>query len=221
MQHHRKNNLIRYRFDGFLPIVVDVETGGGNPQTDALLEVAAIVVEQNFEGRFYSGDLYHCHVKPFEGSHLNPESLAVNHITDPYHPFRFAIDEKEALEQLFDFVYQAVQKNRCRRAILVGHNAHFDLSFIHEAAKRCQIKKIPFHTYTVFDTATLGGFIYGKTVLAKALMAARIPFDRNEAHSAIYDTERTAELFCKMLNDLHSRQSMKNPNPPTEKQQST
>lgn len=191
--------IISRRFDGFLPVVIDVETGGGNPQKDALLEIAACLVDYNEEGELVLKENFACHVIPFEGSRLEPESMAVNKI-DPYHPFRFAIPEEKAIAQLFDFVAKALEATKCRRAILVGHNAHFDLSFIQAAAKRCKIHNSPFHTYTVFDTATLGGLVFGKTVLAKVCKAAKIKFDPNEAHSAIYDTDRTAELFCKIIN---------------------
>lgn len=196
----KKYKKMAYRFNGFLPIVVDVETGGSNSNTDALLEIAAFLIERDEEGLFSVGEMYHCHVKPFEGANLNPEALEVNRI-DPYHPFRFAIDEEKALEELYAFVNKALETQQCRRAILVGHNAHFDLSFLQAAAKRVKVRhKDPFHRYTVFDTATLAGYIYGKTVLAKAMRSARIPFDRDQAHSAIYDAEKTAILFCKILN---------------------
>lgn len=194
-------NLIHKRFDGFLPVVIDVETGGGNYQKDALLEIAVRLVDYNDEGLLAPQNSFACHVIPFEGSRLDPEAMAVNKI-DPYHPFRFAITEVEAIKQLFEFVSNAVHQMKCRRAILVGHNAHFDLSFIQAAAKRCKISNNPFHTYTVFDTATLGGLMYGKTVLIKACRAAKIKFDPEEAHSAIYDTDRTAELFCKIINSF-------------------
>lgn len=199
-QQKPRKRTIASRFDGFLPIVIDVETGGASPKTDALLEIAAFLIERDEAGFFQLGDMFHCHVEPFEGANLNPESMAVNRI-DPYHPFRFAIKEEKAMQDLFEFVQKAIHSQRCRRAILVGHNAHFDLSFIQAAAKRSKLKnKNPFHTYTVFDTATLSGFFYGKTVLAKALRVAKIPFDREQAHSAIYDAKQTGILFCKMLN---------------------
>ena len=88
----------------------------------------------------------------------------------------------------------------CRRAVLVGHNAHFDLSFILSSVKRCKIKASPFHAFTVLDTASLSGLVFGKTVLAKALRRAKLGFDKNEAHSAIYDAKQTAELFCYIVN---------------------
>lgn len=190
---------MKKRFDGYLPIVVDVETAGVNAQTDALLEIAAIVITQNEEGQFIPGKTFAVHVMPFEGAKLDQEALAVNRI-DPYHPFRFAIAEKEAITQFYAFAREALAEQHCRRAVLVGHNAHFDLGFIQAAAKRVRLKESPFHSFTVFDTATLGGLVYGKTVLAKILKAAKIPFDREQAHSAIYDTKVTAEFFCHAIN---------------------
>ncbi len=194
--------LIKNRFDGFLPVVIDLETSGCEPTIDAILEMAAVLVDFNGDNLLKPGNLYACHVEPFAGAHFDPRSLAINRI-DPGHPFRFAISEQQALLELFLFVRRALKATGCRRAVLVGHNAHFDLSFLQVAIRRCDLrKKSPFHSFSCFDTATLAGFIYGKTVLAKALLAAKIPFDQNEAHSAIYDAQCTAELFCRMVNQI-------------------
>lgn len=192
---------IKNRFGGYYPVVIDVETAGVNPLNDALLEIAAVLVERDEEGNFQPGEVFSCHVMPFEGANLDPAALEINKI-DPYHPFRFAIDEQKALENLYEFVSKAVKKHECRRAVLVGHNAHFDLSFIQAANKRCKIKKTPFHAFTCFDTATLAGMVFSKTILARALHAAKISFDKNEAHSAIYDAKKTAELFCLIANKI-------------------
>lgn len=201
---------MKRRFDGFLPIVIDLETSGCIPATDGMLEMAAILVRYDSNGLLQPGELYSCHIEPFPGARLDPKALAVNRI-DPGHPFRFAIPEAQALTELFDFVRKALKQTECRRAILTGHNAHFDLSFLQAAIHRCDMrKKSPFHSFSCFDTATLAGFIYGKTVLAKALGVARIPFDHNEAHSAIYDAQRTAELFCKMINEIKTKDSERN-----------
>ena len=86
------------RFRGFLPVVVDVETGGFNSKTDALLEIAAVLLEANGDGTFSRGETIRYHVKPFEGANMEPASLAVNGI-DPHHPLRPAIDEKDPSEQ--------------------------------------------------------------------------------------------------------------------------
>lgn len=191
--------LIKKRFDGYLPIVIDIETSGVDAQKNAILEIAAVSLDYNDHNLLRPIGDFACHVTPFEGARIDPEALEITGI-DPFHPFRFDISEKDALIQLFDFAEQALKKTDCRRAVLVGHNAHFDLSFILSAAKRCKLKATPFHAFTVFDTATLSGLFFGKTVLAKALRAARIGFNKDEAHSAIYDAKQTAELFCYMIN---------------------
>ena len=186
------------RFRGFLPIIIDIETSGVDPKASALLEICAVILEIDDEGYFKPGDYFFEHILPFEGAHLDPKSLEFNQI-DPYQPLRFAVDEKTALTKLFVPIQRAVKKQQCQRAVLVGHNAWFDLLFLNAAIQRCKLSS-PFHAFTCFDTATLGGVIYGQTVLAKAAHAAGIAFNPNEAHSAIYDAQKTAELFCTMLN---------------------
>ena len=190
---------MKKRFDGYLPVVIDIETSGVDYQKNAILEIAAITVDYNDEKLLVPTGNFACHVTPFEGARLDEAALEVTGI-DPFHPFRFDISEHDALTQLFDFVEQALKDTGCRRAVLVGHNAHFDLSFIIAAAKRARFKNTPFHAFTVFDTATLSGLVFGKTVLAKALRAAKLGFDVNEAHSAIYDAKQTAALFCYIVN---------------------
>ncbi len=193
------SHSIADRFRGFLPVVVDVETGGFNCKTDALLEIAAVLVESNGDGTLARGKTVRYHVKPFEGANLEPASLAVNGI-DPDHPLRPAIDEKEALQNVFREVRQAVREAGCTRAILVGHNSSFDLGFLNEAVERATIKRNPFHPFSSFDTATLCGVAFGQTVLARAVQAAGLPWDEASAHSAAYDAEITAEVFCKVVN---------------------
>ena len=187
------------RFRGFLPVVVDVETGGFNPQTDALLEIAAVLLTMDDEGCLHRDRTLAHHVIPFPGANLDADALAFNGI-DPYHPFRNAVTEAEALKSIFKAVSRAIKENQCSRAILVGHNAFFDLGFLNAAVKRNDIKRNPFHPFSSFDTATLAGVSFGQTVLARAVQAAGIEWNSSEAHSAIYDAERTADLFCKIVN---------------------
>lgn len=187
------------RFRGFLPVVVDVETAGFNPQTDALLEIAAVTLHMNEAGRLERHQTFACHVQPFPGANLDPASLAFTGI-DPHHPFRGALPEHEVLQRIFQPIRKAVRDSGCTRAILVGHNPWFDLAFINAAAQRTSIKRNPFHPFSAFDTATLGGLAFGQTVLSRAAQAAGISWDNQEAHSAIYDAEQTAELFCRVVN---------------------
>lgn len=187
------------RFRGFLPVVVDVETSGLNPATDALLEIAIVPLALDAKGLLFPLETENYHVEPFPGARLDPESLALTGI-DPGHPFRFAIPEQQALHNIFLKVERLLAEYGCSRAVLVGHNAWFDLAFIQAAMKRCHLNARPFHSFTSLDTATLSAVALGETVLARALRAAKIPFDINQAHSAIYDAEKTAALFCYIVN---------------------
>lgn len=193
------NHQISDRFRGFLPVVIDVETGGFNASTDAVLEIGATVVRMGDDGILSPHRTLDFHVKPFEGANIEQAALDFTGI-DPWHPFREAVDESEAFGELFKAVRKEIRDQGCTRAILVGHNAHFDAGFVNAAVERCSIKRNPFHPFSFFDTATLSGLAYGQTVLAKACAEAGIDFDNNEAHSAAYDAERTAELFCDIVN---------------------
>jgi ribonuclease T len=187
------------RFRGFLPVVVDVETGGFNPATDALLEVAAVMLNLDATGELELGDRHRYLVKPFPGGRLEPASLEVTGI-DPFHPLRPAIDEHDALTRLFRIVRSAVKEHKCNRAILVGHNAFFDLQFLNAAVERTGLKRNPFHPFSSFDTVTLAGVAFGQTVLGRAVEAAGFGWDESQAHSALYDAEMTARLFCRIVN---------------------
>ena len=194
-----ERHAIADRFRSFLPVVVDVETGGFNSRTDALLEIAAVLVDPQADGSLIRGETFRYHVTPFEGANMEPASLAVNGI-DPNHPLRPAIDERDALQRIFREVRRAIREQGCTRAILVGHNAAFDLGFLNEAMKRTGIKRNPFHPFSCFDTATLCGVAYGQTVLARAVKAAGLIWDESQAHSAAYDAEITADVFCDIVN---------------------
>jgi ribonuclease T len=188
------------RFRGYLPVVVDVETGGFDWNRHALLEFAAIPIEIDADGRLVPGEVACAHLEPAPGTEIDPKSLEVTGIILD-HPFRMAKPEREALDHVFAAVRAAARRHNCQRAILVGHNAHFDLNFLNAAVARVQHKRNPFHPFSVFDTVTLAGDAFGQTVLARAVQAAGFTWKSEEAHSAVYDAERTAELFCKIAND--------------------
>ncbi|HBA32590.1 MAG TPA: ribonuclease T [Gammaproteobacteria bacterium] len=198
-----KTNKLANRFRGFLPVVVDVETGGFDAKKDALLEIAAVLLEMDGEGKLSLGETVSTHVIPFEGANLDPKSLQVNGI-NPFHPLRAAREEIDALNYIFQPIRQAVKAAGCKRAILVGHNASFDLSFINSAAERCGVKRNPFHPFSNFDTVSFSALAFGQTVLSRAAEAAGMPWDSREAHSAVYDTQMTAKLFCHVINRWES-----------------
>src|SRR5690606_1368900 len=125
------------RFRGYLPVVVDVETGGFDWNKHALLEIAAVPIELDAAGRFVPGEVAHAHIAPAPGTAIDPKSLEVTGIRIG-HPLRGELPEREGLDQVFIPVRAAVKKHGCQRAILVGHNAHFDLNFLNAAVARVQ-----------------------------------------------------------------------------------
>ncbi|MEY1029777.1 ribonuclease T [Providencia stuartii] len=199
MSDKNNPNALVSRFRGYYPVVIDVETGGFNAKTDGLLEIAAITLKMDKDGWLSPDETLHFHVEPFEGANLEPAALAFTGI-DPTNPLRGAVSEYEALHAIFKMVRKGMKATDCNRAIIVAHNATFDHSFVMNAAERAGLKRNPFHPFATFDTAALSGLVFGQTILAKACVAAGIPFDGKQAHCALYDTNRTALLFCELVN---------------------
>jgi ribonuclease T len=193
--------LMARRFRGYLPVAIDVESGGFHAATDALLEIAAVFIDMDTDGMLKRGATHNFHVQPFEGGRLDPAALAITGI-DPFHPLRPALPERDALQRVFREIRHAVRAYGCRRAILVGHNAAFDLGFLNAAVARAQVKRNPFHPFSCFDTATLAGAALGQTVLAKAVTVAGLEWDASSAHNARYDAQLSADIFCLVCNRL-------------------
>ncbi|ORT50203.1 ribonuclease T [Vibrio sp. qd031] len=191
---------LKSRFRGYFPVVIDVETAGFNAQGDALLEICAVTLAMDDNGDLHPASTIHFHVEPFEGANIEQEALDFNGIKDPFSPLRGAVSEEEALKEIYKLVRKEQKAANCSRAIMVAHNATFDLSFVNAANQRCKLKRVPFHPFATFDTAALSGLAFGQTVLAKACRTAGMDFDNKEAHSALYDTLKTAELFCIIVN---------------------
>ena len=194
--------MLKNRFRKYLPVVVDIETGGFDPDINAILEIAITLIEEE-KGILVPGDTFRHHINPFEGSIVEKESLEFTKIKLD-HPLRNAIEEAEALNDLFKIINKAKNKYECSRAILVGHNAHFDKSFLDSSVNRNKIKKTPFHKFSVIDTVSLGVLATGQTVLARICDELSIDYDNDEAHSAAYDTKVTAEVFCRIINKFDS-----------------
>ncbi|MDA8755183.1 ribonuclease T [Candidatus Pseudothioglobus singularis] len=189
---------LKDRIRGYLPVVIDVETSGFNEQTDALLEICAIILGIDEEGSFFAKTTLHYHVEPFKGANIEASAIKFNGI-DIDNPFRLAVPEKKALSEIFDHINEELETEECSRAILVGHNAFFDLGFVKAATLRANLKS-PFHQFSTIDTVSLSALCCGETVLAKAISKMDIEWDNNEAHSALYDTQKTSELFCQIFN---------------------
>lgn len=193
------SNTLSSRFRGFYPVVIDVETSGFNAKTNALLEIAAITLRMDHNGWLMPDKSLHFHIAPFEGAILEPDALSFNGI-DPTNPLRGAVSEYTAIHDIFKMVRKGIKEQNCNRAVVVAHNATFDHGFLMASAERASLKRNPFHPFATFDTAALSGLVLGQTVLARACTTAGIPFDSAQAHSALYDTKCTADLFCELVN---------------------
>ena len=206
---NKKTTPVAKRFRGFLPVIVDVETAGFNAATDALLEIAAVTVTINDDQLWCIDEVISKYIEPFEGANLVQESLDFIGV-DPGNPFRkqIAVNEVDALNEIFKQIRKKIKEHKCNRAVLVGHNASFDLGFINACVERNDIKRNPFHPFSTFDTAALSGLAYGQTVLSRAAVAAGLEWDTKEAHSARYDAEQTALLFCEIVNKWNEYSGM-------------
>lgn len=194
---------LNQRFRGYFPVVIDVETGGFNANTDALLEIAAVTMKMDEQGILSPDKTLHFHVKPFEGAIVEPDAIAFNGI-DPHCALRGALEESDVMKELCKEIRKSQKAADCQRSVIVAHNAAFDQGFVNAAIERSNINRTPFHPFVSFDTTSLAGLALGQTVLVKACMAAGIEFDKSEAHSALYDTQKTAELFCYIVNKWQS-----------------
>ncbi len=183
------------RFRGFMPVVIDIETGGFDANRHAILEMAAVFLDMDDEGLRICGSWQQA-VAPRIGSVIEEASLKVTGI-DPRRP---AMPEAEALTELFSVVRMLQRESECQRSIMVAHNAAFDLGFLNAAIERHGIKRAPFHPFTFIDTASIAALSVGHTVLREACNRAGIAFDSEQAHGALYDAERTAELLCWSVN---------------------
>ncbi|QJC33603.1 ribonuclease T [Enterobacteriaceae endosymbiont of Donacia provostii] len=200
MNNLSKLNLLSFRFRGFYPVVIDIETSGFNPKYNAILEISLITLKMD-NGWLKKNETLHFHVIPFKGSSISQDALDFNGI-NIYTPLRGAISEVEVLKIIFKKIKNDLKINKCKKAVIVAHNASFDHSFVMESIKRNKMEKYnPFHSFVIFDTASMCGLILGQTVLAKSCHTIGITFDNNQAHSALYDADRTAKLFCALVNN--------------------
>ena len=189
---------MRTRFRGFLPVVIDLETGGFDKDIHAVLQIAAVSLAWTAD-RISIDQVRGWNVIPHPLMRVEEESLRITGI-DLADPRRDALDEEDAVRELFRFIRREVRRNGCERAVLTAHNAHFDHGFVTSAAERNGVKRNPFHPFTVIDTASLAAVAYGHTVLSEACARAGIAFEGGRAHAAMYDAEATAKLFCLIVN---------------------
>lgn len=190
---------IKERFRGFLPVIVDIETSGFNPEKAAILQVGMMFVTMDDQGMLHPDELLRAEIRPFPGAQIEEANIRFIGL-DPFDESRGLEEESIALPRLFKAVAKRIKREGCKKAILVGHNGSFDLTFLNAAAARFNFKRMPFHPFSVLDTASLSALVYGHTVLALSCAAARIEFEEDKAHDAGYDTMMECKLFCALVN---------------------
>ena len=143
--------MLKERFRGYYPVVIDVETAGFNPKTDALLEIAATTLQMDQDGWLALDQTTHFHVEPFKGANIEKAAIDFNGI-DPFNPLRGAVSEHDALYEIFKVIRKGMKAAGCNRAIVVAHNAAFDHNFLMAASERASLKRNPFHPFATFDS---------------------------------------------------------------------
>src|SRR5690606_1545008 len=88
------------RFRGYLPVVVDVETGGFNCATDALLEIAATTIGMDEGGFLYPEHSQYFHAESVTRANIAQAALDFTRIRLD-HTLRMAVSEEHALTEIF------------------------------------------------------------------------------------------------------------------------
>lgn len=201
--HENAKQLMEERFDGYYPIVIDIETGGLDKNSHPILQIGAVALSFNKEGKMIPYSECKINLHPTRDTTCHPHSLAIHGI-NPYDLQRKAVAPALALTALCKFVRQAQRAHGCRRSLIVGHNVSFDAQFIHTYIEKYKVKRSPFHPFVNFDTTSIAGLLTGSTKLLEAVQRLGITYDSEQAHDALYDAYITAQLFCKSTNLLQS-----------------
>ena len=185
------------RFRGFMPVVIDVECGGFIPYRCTVGNCRSVVGDSG-DGSLAAWGNWRYHVQPFPA----PTSNGVTRcdglsILFTRYAQRF---QRRSAHAIVQEISQAMKDNDCTRAILVGHNACFDLNFLNAAVARTEIKRNPFHPFSSFDTATLAGVAFGQTGYRSRFKRPESLGIRTNAFGA-YDAQQTADCFARSANE--------------------
>lgn len=173
---------------GLCYVAFDTETTGLLPHKDAVLQIGAVRI---LRGRPVEGEELDLLVDP--GRPIPPASTKVHHITDAM--VSGAPDIAEAGRRLHDFA---------RDAVLVAHNAPFDMAFLRNDAGRMGVT----WDHPILDTVLLSAVLFGPgelhtlDALCDRLDIRIAPEDR---HTALGDARATGLALCRMLPMLEAR----------------
>ncbi|KAB7708086.1 PolC-type DNA polymerase III [Bacillus aerolatus] len=162
-------------------VVFDVETTGLSAVYDTIIELAAVKIKD--------GDIID-RFESFANPHhpLSSTTINLTGITDDL--VQNAPEVEEVLKKF---------KGWTDDAILVAHNASFDMGFLNAGYTRYDLGK---SVNPVIDTLELARFLY-PTMKNHRLntLAKKFDVELTQHHRAIYDAEATGYLFLKMLKD--------------------
>ncbi len=162
-------------------VVFDIETTGFSPVTNRIIEIGAVKVEDGQITDRFSTFVNPEVPIPFEIEKLT--SINDSMVMD-------AETIEVVLPRFLDFVGNAV---------LVAHNANFDVSFIRENAERQQIPV----NFTYVDTVGIARMLLtGQAKYTLDAVAKTLKISLENHHRAVDDAECTAEIFMKFINML-------------------
>lgn len=184
--------------------VLDTETGGLDPESDSLMEVAGVVIQN---GRVVAK--YSSLVKPNDGKVVcNDFARKIHQISDEMvltkgkSPAQIANDLAQISNKYFDG----------KPMIICGHNVHFDVNFVKKMFKNANVENLSYDkvfSRNVLDTATMALILktanrlpFERTSLDNILKFYNINAPEKERHTALGDALMTAKAFVLLYNDL-------------------
>ena len=172
-------------------IFLDTETGGIDPKTSSLLSIGLVIWENKkiiTEKEFLVKEKnYNVTTQAMEINKINLDELK-----------KKGLEKSEIKKEIINLV----KNNFKEKAILVGHNINFDISFFKKIFEEKEFLEI--FSYRSIDTASIIKYLSIKKGLDLNSLDDAIKYYNlkvNERHTALGDAIITAELFNKLLEE--------------------
>lgn len=169
-------------------VVFDTETTGLLPHKDEIVQIGAVRV---LKGRIIEGETIDMLVDP--GMPIPPASTRVHGVTDAMVAGAPGIDSAGRSFHQF-----------ARDAVIVAHNAPFDMAFLRRHAGRMGVS----WDHPILDTVLLSAVLFGSSethTLDALCSRLNITIPERLRHTALGDAYATAQTLCKMLPMLQAR----------------
>lgn len=160
-------------------IVLDIETTGTNPRVHSIISIGAIELE-NPDNRFYE----ECRI--FPEAHIEEKALEITGVTreDITDPSKKS--DKDIVEDFFAWMSEVPERT------IAGHNTHFDVGFLTEAAHRYKIDNPLAHR--LLDLHSLA-YLH---MIQKGIVP---PVDQKHGHTAL--SSQVAEAYTGIPPEPH------------------